>query len=140
MFTIINIAEYPCSQLLTSYPILVHNYEHQGKPVESRSHNSLTLAALGTRAADARKQLGMSQSDLAKRAGWARNTLSFFERGIPRGDIGYRRITRLLNALGLSLTLTPLATPKRPTAEDLIARRNSLRGFNSPNTKQRPRK
>ena len=110
-------------------------------PVDPPAQEPLDLALLGPRAAAARRDQGLSQAELARRAGWTRNTLSFFEQGRPRGDIGYRKITRLLKVLGLTLALAQ-AGPRRtrPNAEELIARRNRLRGFDAPQAKSRARR
>jgi y4mF family transcriptional regulator len=50
-----------------------------------------------------RSDLGLSQADLAKRAGVSRPWLSDVEAGKPTAEFG--RIIRLLDALGLSLRL-----------------------------------
>jgi HTH-type transcriptional regulator/antitoxin HipB len=50
-----------------------------------------------------RLSLGLSQADLAKRAGVSRPWLSNVEAGKPTAEFG--RIIRLLDALGLSLRL-----------------------------------
>ncbi len=50
-----------------------------------------------------RSSLGLSQADLAKRAGVSRPWLSNVEAGKPTAEFG--RIIRLLDALGLSLSL-----------------------------------
>ncbi len=50
-----------------------------------------------------RSSLGLSQADLAKRAGVSRPWLSNVEAGKPTTEFG--RIIRLLDALGLSLRL-----------------------------------
>jgi HTH-type transcriptional regulator / antitoxin HipB len=62
------------------------------------SPRDLAAAVRGRRAS-----LGLSQADLAKRAGVSRPWLSNVEAGKPTAEFG--RIIRLLDALGLSLHL-----------------------------------
>jgi HTH-type transcriptional regulator / antitoxin HipB len=50
-----------------------------------------------------RLSLGLSQADLAKRSGVSRPWISHVETGKPTAEFG--RIIRLLDTLGLSLTL-----------------------------------
>lgn len=78
--------------------------------------NPLTIAQL---IAARRRQLGLTQAELAGRAQIGRRTLIELESGSGANDIGYRKLERVLNALGLSFTITD--TPKRPTESELSA-------------------
>ncbi|WP_457335123.1 helix-turn-helix transcriptional regulator [Rhizobacter sp. P5_C2] len=58
-----------------------------------------------------RSEIGLSQTALAKLAGLSRATVNQVENGSFK-DLSLHRATRLLNTLGLSLTVSP-AHPKR---------------------------
>ena len=58
-----------------------------------------------------RSEIGLSQTALAKLAGLSRATVNQIENGSFK-DLSLHRATRLLNTLGLSLTVSP-AHPKR---------------------------
>jgi transcriptional regulator with XRE-family HTH domain len=76
------------------------------------------LPSLGLQIADQRKKLKLSQSMLSKQAGISRATLDALENG-RAGEIGFSKLTRLLAALGLELTLQ--STPsRRPTLDELL--------------------
>ena len=62
-----------------------------------------------------RQSLGLSQTDLATRAGVSRPWLSDVEAGKPTAEIGL--VIRLVDALGLRLDLTPEnnQNPDEPT-------------------------
>lgn len=57
----------------------------------------------------------MTQEDLAKRAGISRRTLIMIESG--EHDISFRKLERILNTLGMTLTITQ--ENKRPTESQL---------------------
>jgi len=78
----------------------------------------LDLVALGSRIAERRKSLKLSQAELSRRAGLSRATLDALENG-RAGELGFSKITRLLAALGLELTLET-ATSHRPTLDELL--------------------
>jgi transcriptional regulator with XRE-family HTH domain len=78
----------------------------------------LDLISLGDRIAERRKSLKLSQAELAGKAGVSRATLDALENG-RAGELGYSRITRLLTALGLELTLQP-ASSQRLTLDELM--------------------
>ncbi|MFL9925239.1 helix-turn-helix domain-containing protein [Herbaspirillum lusitanum] len=78
--------------------------------------NTLAIAQLIT---TRRRQLGLTQAELANRAQIGRRTLIELEGGSGANDIGYRKLERILNAVGLSITITD--TPKRPTESELSA-------------------
>jgi HTH-type transcriptional regulator/antitoxin HipB len=66
------------------------------------------LPALGVAVARARKDRGMTQSQLASVAGLAQSTLARFETG-KVGEFGSRKLLRLLEILGLELSLVPVS-------------------------------
>jgi transcriptional regulator with XRE-family HTH domain len=78
----------------------------------------LDLGSLGHHIAERRKTLKLTQADLARGAGVSRATLDALENG-RAGELGFSKVSRLLAALGLELTLEP-AGAHRPTLEDLI--------------------
>lgn len=78
----------------------------------------LDLPSIGTQIALRRKQLGLSQSQLATKAGSSRATLDALENGRP-GELGFSKIARILTVLGLELKIQKAASA-RPTLEDLL--------------------
>ena len=78
----------------------------------------LDLPSIGSQIAERRKSLKLSQSELARKAGISRATLDALENG-RAGELGFSKITRLLSALGLELTLQA-ASSRRPTLDELM--------------------
>ena len=78
----------------------------------------MDLISLGEEIAKTRKSFKLSQATLAGRAGISRATLDALENG-RSGEVGYSKITKLLNALGLELKLQP-ASSQRPTLDQLL--------------------
>jgi transcriptional regulator with XRE-family HTH domain len=78
----------------------------------------LTLAEIGQRITSARKKYGLTQLELAKKAGVSRPTIDLLENGRAT-EIGYSKLARILAVLGLEFWLQP-ASPQRPTLEDLL--------------------
>ena len=78
----------------------------------------LDLIAIGTQIAERRKSLKLSQAGLARKAGISRATLDALENG-RTGELGFSKVTRLLAALGLELTLQ-IASTLRPTLDELM--------------------
>ena len=78
----------------------------------------LDLASLGDQIALRRKTLKLSQADLASKASVSRATLDALENG-RAGEMGFSKVTRLLAALGLELSLQP-ASAQRPTLDELM--------------------
>ncbi len=76
------------------------------------------LAEIGGLVASARKQNGLTQLELARKAGVSRPTIDLLENGRAT-EIGYSRLTRILAVLGLEFRLQA-ASPQRPTLEDLL--------------------
>ncbi len=77
-----------------------------------------TLASIGTEIVARRKKLGLSQSELARRASVSRATLDALENG-RTGEMGFSKIMKLLSALGLDLKLQDAASA-RPTLDQLM--------------------
>lgn len=78
----------------------------------------LTLASLGEQIAARRKKLGLSQTELARKASISRATLDALENG-RAGEVGFSKIGKLLSALGLELKLQD-AIAHRPTLDELM--------------------
>lgn len=78
----------------------------------------LDLISIGGKIAERRKMLKLSQAVLARKAGVSRATLDALENG-RAGELGFSKVTRLLAALGLELTLQTAST-QRPTLDDLM--------------------
>jgi transcriptional regulator with XRE-family HTH domain len=78
----------------------------------------LTLIQLGEIVAAKRRALGLSQAALARQASVGHSTLDALENG-RIGELGYSKITRILAALGLELTIQEAAN-RRPTLEELM--------------------
>lgn len=78
----------------------------------------IDLISLGSQIAQRRKTLKLNQAELARRAGVSRATLDALENG-RAGELGFSKLTRLLAALGLELTLQ-LARSQRPTLDELM--------------------
>jgi transcriptional regulator with XRE-family HTH domain len=78
----------------------------------------LDLGSIGYQIAERRKTLKLSQTTLASKAGVSRATLDALENG-RAGELGFSKLTKLLNALGLELKLQPAAS-QRPTLDELM--------------------
>jgi transcriptional regulator with XRE-family HTH domain len=78
----------------------------------------LDLLSIGGQIAEARKRLKLSQTELSRKAGLSRATLDALENG-RAGEMGFSKVTRLLTALGLELTLQT-ASAQRPTLDELM--------------------
>ncbi len=78
----------------------------------------LPLFSLGEQIAIKRKELGLTQPTLAKKARVGLSTLDALENG-RMGELGYSKITNILAALGLELKLQE-ASARRPTLEELM--------------------
>jgi transcriptional regulator with XRE-family HTH domain len=79
----------------------------------------LPIATIAEQIAHKRKELGLSQSALAKKAHIGRSTLDALENG-RMGELGYTKINNILTALGLELRLQE-TTSRRPTLEELMS-------------------
>jgi len=78
----------------------------------------LDLISIGGQIARRRKTLKLSQAELSRKAGVSRATLDALENG-RAGELGFSKVTRLLAALGLELTLQT-ASSQRPTLDELM--------------------
>jgi transcriptional regulator with XRE-family HTH domain len=79
----------------------------------------LFIATIAEQIARKRKELGLSQAALAKKAHVGRSTLDALENG-RMGELGYTKINNILSALGLELRLQEVSS-RRPTLEDLMS-------------------
>jgi transcriptional regulator with XRE-family HTH domain len=78
----------------------------------------LDLNAIGAQIVERRKSLKLSQAELSRKAGISRATLDALENG-RAGELGFSKVSRLLAALGLELSLET-ASSHRPTLDELI--------------------
>ncbi len=78
----------------------------------------LPLTSIGERIAGKRKELGMTQSQLARKARVGLSTLDALENA-RLGELGYSKITNILTALGMELRLQEMSG-RRPTLEELL--------------------
>jgi HTH-type transcriptional regulator/antitoxin HipB len=78
----------------------------------------MDLPEIGTLFRSARRAQRRTQAELARELGMSRATLSALESG-RCGEIGVRKLTALLQAVGLDLYAAPRKA--RPTLEDLRA-------------------
>ncbi len=76
------------------------------------------IEELGSQIAKAREDHLLTQGRLAELAGLSRATVDALENARKR-DIGFSRLIRILDVLGLELVVRP-ATQKRPTLEELL--------------------
>jgi transcriptional regulator with XRE-family HTH domain len=67
--------------------------------------------------ASRRRALKITQAELARRAGISRRTLIALENTPGASDIGFRKLERILNALGLSIAVAE--NPRRPNESEL---------------------
>ena len=79
----------------------------------------LLIATIAEQIARKRKELGLSQAALAKKAHVGRSTLDALENG-RMGELGYTKINNILSALGLELRLQEVSS-RRPTLEELMS-------------------
>lgn len=87
----------------------------------------ISLFVIGEEIRRKRKALGWSQTVLAKKARVARSTLEALENA-RLGELGYSKITNILTALGLELTLQE-ASARRPTLDDLMNEEHDDQGL-----------
>ena len=78
----------------------------------------LDLSTLGEESAKRRKTLKLSQTELSRRAGVSRETIDALENA-RIGELGFSKVTRLLNVLGMELRLEPTRS-RRPTLDELM--------------------
>ena len=75
------------------------------------------LVQAGEQIAQRRREIGITQADLAQRSGIGRSTLAALERG-KLGELGISKIIMVLAVLGLELRVGPLKQ-RRPTLDEL---------------------
>ena len=85
------------------------------------------MSFIGDQIAAARKNLRLSQSDLARRARISRATLDALENG-RLGELGFSKISKILAALGLQLRIQE-AGARRPTLDDLMEEDRNDKGL-----------
>jgi transcriptional regulator with XRE-family HTH domain len=73
----------------------------------------MKIQELGSEIRKARLAQGLTQAELAARAGLSRPTLNLLENGLAR-DLGARKVLNLLSQLGLEITVQHDARPRRP--------------------------
>lgn len=78
----------------------------------------LSLLSLGSVIAERRKERHLRQIDLAQKAHVSRATIDALENG-RLGELGVGKITRILSALDLDLTVGD-ARKRRPTLDELM--------------------
>jgi transcriptional regulator with XRE-family HTH domain len=78
----------------------------------------LSLSLLGETIAERRRKLGINQAELARKASVSRATLDALENG-RTGELGFSKITKLLSALGMTLSIQQTSTA-RPTLDQLM--------------------
>lgn len=77
-----------------------------------------TLADVAELLRDARRDAGLSQEELARRAGVARTTVARME-NLSKGDMSVSALVRLLEAAGYDLRLVKAGHVR--TVEDILA-------------------
>lgn len=78
----------------------------------------LDLVDIGLTIAHRRREMALTQGDLAARSGVSRSTVNALEAG-RLGEIGYRKLASILAALKLGFRVEPLSR-RRPTLQELI--------------------
>lgn len=76
----------------------------------------IDLHNLGQALREERKRLGLTQAEVADRAGMSRATVSLLENGIVP-ELGIRKVLRVADLLGLELAVRSAGAP--PTLEEL---------------------
>jgi len=93
-----------------------------GKLLDYRRKTSyigyVDITTIGEEIAARRKKLGLSQAELASKAGIGHSTLNALENG-RLGELGLTRIAKVLSVLGMELKLEE-AAGRRPTLEELM--------------------
>jgi transcriptional regulator with XRE-family HTH domain len=87
----------------------------------------LTLSSIGDRIAAKRKELALSQAELAQKASVSRATLDALENG-RTGELGFSKITKILSALGMELKLQETGS-RKPTLDELIEEDRNAKGL-----------
>ena len=85
------------------------------------------LTEFASKIRERRKQLGITQSELASKAGIGRATIDALENGRV-GEIGFSKLLRILSALNLEIKLRE-AHLRRPTLEELLEEDGNDKGL-----------
>lgn len=83
-----------------------------------------TLTDLGAQLAQARRKSGLTQAELAHRAGVGHSTLARFEAGLA-SEFGLRKLLAVLDVLGYELRFVPRGHSR--TLEDVLKERTAQR-------------
>ena len=102
-----------------------HNRVIRDYYITYNASQPMDLPQIGLLLKDARKRTRRTQAELAQALGMSRATLSALEGGRCE-EIGIRKLTALLEAVGLDLVVRPRKT--RPTLDDLRAERRNEKG------------
>jgi transcriptional regulator with XRE-family HTH domain len=86
--------------------------------------DTMNLVEIGMAFKAARRESGRTQAALARTLGMSRATLSALESG-RCDEIGVRKLTALLESVGLELFVAPRRT--RPTIDELRAERRNAK-------------
>ncbi|MFT3755719.1 MAG: helix-turn-helix transcriptional regulator [Pseudoxanthomonas sp.] len=84
-----------------------------------------TLADIAELLKEARRETGLSQDELARRAGVARTTLARMET-LAKGDMSVSALVRLLEAAGFDLRVVKAGHAR--TVEDILAEQRQESG------------
>jgi len=87
----------------------------------------LPLSSVAEQIARKRRELGLSQSALAKKAKVGLSTLDALENS-RLGELGFTKITNILSALGLELKLQETSA-RRPTLDELMEEEQNDKGM-----------
>jgi transcriptional regulator with XRE-family HTH domain len=80
------------------------------------AYNAFMLFIIGKQIRQARKNHKITQADLARALGMSRTTIGQIEKGTVQ-DIGVRKLIRIMEFLGLELSVRTSGSP--PTLEEL---------------------
>jgi len=96
----------------------------------------LDLADIGGNVARRRRERGLSQHELARRAGVGRSTIAALETGrLP--ELGYAKLASILAVLGLDVRITE-ADLRRPTFDVLRAENDEAESGGLENDRDAP--
>jgi transcriptional regulator with XRE-family HTH domain len=87
----------------------------------------LPISSIAEQIAKKRRELGLSQSALAKKARVGLSTLDALENA-RLGELGFTKITNILSALGLELKLQETSA-RRPTLDELMEEEQNDKGM-----------
>ena len=82
-----------------------------------------TLSDVADMLRNARREAGLSQEELARRAGVARSTVARME-NLSKGDMSVSALVRLLEAAGCDLKVVPVGHQR--TVEDILTEQRQM--------------